>query len=82
MIHVLSSLYSKLVGRKIDPLNEILVTSGAYEGIYSAIHGYISSGDEVIIIEPYYDCYEPMVLTAGGVPRFIPLRLVSQYIKN
>lgn len=70
-------MYSQLIGKKIDPQTEILVTAGAYGALYSSILGHIEEGDEAIIIEPYFDCYEPMVRTAGGVPKFIPLRLVS-----
>lgn len=76
MVQAVASLYSQLVGRQIDPLKEVLITSGAYEALYSSIQGHVEEGDEVIIIEPFFDCYEPMVKFAGGVPRYIPLRLV------
>uniref|UniRef100_A0A1B6H6H8 Aminotransferase class I/classII large domain-containing protein n=1 Tax=Homalodisca liturata TaxID=320908 RepID=A0A1B6H6H8_9HEMI len=74
LVAALSKLYSQLIGRELNPQTEIIVTSGAYEALFSCIQGHTSPGDEVIIIEPFFDCYEPMVRTVGGIPVFIPLR--------
>ncbi|XP_073836333.1 kynurenine aminotransferase isoform X1 [Musca autumnalis] len=74
LVQAIGKLYSKLLQREINPLNEVLVTAGAYEALYSAIMGHVDVGDEVIIIEPFFDCYHPMVKMAGGVSRFIPLK--------
>lgn len=71
--------YDKLLGeisrymkRKYNldycPDNEIVVTVGGSEAIDAAIRAIVSPGDEVIIPQPSYVCYEPMTLLAGGVP--------------
>ncbi|XP_075988787.1 kynurenine aminotransferase isoform X2 [Anticarsia gemmatalis] len=75
LVQNLSKVYSPLIGREIDPINEILVTYGAYEALYAAILGHVDHGDEVIVIEPFFDCYDVMIKSAGGVPRFTALRL-------
>ncbi|GBP79957.1 Kynurenine--oxoglutarate transaminase 3 [Eumeta japonica] len=74
LVNNLSALYSKLIGREIDALNEIVVGCGAYECLYCAILGHVDKGDEVIVIEPFFDCYEPMIRQAGGTPKFIALQ--------
>ena len=79
LVTALAELYTKLLNRPqdLDPLKEVLVTDGAYEALFTAILGHVNPGDEVIIIEPYFDCYEPMVRLAGGTPIFISLKPVS-----
>lgn len=76
MVNALSKLYSSLIQREIDPLNEVLVTVGAYEALFCAVQSLVEVGDEVIIIEPFFDCYEPIVQISGGTPRFITLQNV------
>ncbi len=57
----------------IDWQSEIVVTSGATEAIAAAILALVSPGDEVVLIQPLYDAYLPMVERAGGVARLIAL---------
>lgn len=75
LVNALSNVYTNLLNRptNIDSQREVLVTDGAYEALFCAILGHVNPGDEVIIIEPFFDCYEPMVKLAGGTPRFISL---------
>jgi N-succinyldiaminopimelate aminotransferase len=57
-----------------DPDREILITMGATEAIAAAMQAFVEPGDEVILIEPYYDSYPVAVAMAGGVRRTVPLR--------
>lgn len=61
-------------GLVYDPYTEVVVTSGGTEAIASTILSLIEPGDEVILMEPFYDSYLPCVAMAGGVPRFTTLR--------
>ena len=54
--------------------DDVLVTSGATEALAAAILSLVSPGDEVLLIQPMYDAYLPLVLRAGGIPRFLTLR--------
>lgn len=61
-------------GQSVDPDREVTVTTGATEGILCTMLGLIEPGDEVIVIEPFYDSYVPTIRWAGGVPVPITLR--------
>jgi len=64
----------RFYGLEIDWQNETLVTSGATEALAAAIFALVEPGDEVVLIEPFYDAYLPLVLRAGATPRFISLK--------
>ena len=56
-----------------DPDSEVTVTSGASEAILDAVQAVVRQGDEVIVLDPCYDCYDPAIVLAGGVPVHVPL---------
>ncbi|MCU0754430.1 MAG: pyridoxal phosphate-dependent aminotransferase [Xanthomonadales bacterium] len=62
-----------LYGRTVDADAEVTVTSGATEALYAAIAAVVHPGEEVILLDPCYDSYEPAVLLNGGVPVHVPL---------
>ena len=53
----------------IDWKTETMVSSGATEGLAACFLGLLNQGDEVVVIEPLYDCYLPMIERAGGIPK-------------
>ena len=60
-------------GHRPDPAAEVTVTSGGTEAIFCAIQAVVHPGDEVVVLDPAYDCYEPAVALAGGVTVHVPL---------
>ncbi|KAA0685444.1 aminotransferase [Azospirillum brasilense] len=64
----------RFYGLDIDWKTEVLVTSGATEALTASLLGLIEPGDEVVLFQPMYDSYLPIVRLAGGVPRFVSLK--------
>ena len=62
-----------LYGHAVDADAEVTVTSGATEAIFAAVHALIRAGDEVIVLDPCYDCYEPAIELAGARAVHVPL---------
>lgn len=61
-------------GIDLDANSEVTVVSGATEALFAAVHCCVSPGDEVIMFDPSYDAYDPIVRLAGGVPVHIQLK--------
>ena len=60
-------------GFQADPQNEVTITCGVSEALVDAVLGLTESGDEVVILEPWYENYLPACVLAGVRPRFVPL---------
>ncbi len=60
-------------GASYHPQNEITVTVGATQALFTAISAFVWPGDEVIVLKPAYDCYEPSIIANGGIP--IPIQM-------
>ena len=63
----------------VDADSEVTIVSGATEAIFAAIHCCVSPGDEVILFDPSYDAYDPIVRLAGGIPIHIPLKASQNF---
>ena len=64
---------ARFYGITADPDTEVVVTSGATEAITASLMALLDSGDEVVVIEPLYDTYLPVIRTLGAIPRIVRL---------
>jgi aspartate/methionine/tyrosine aminotransferase len=66
--------YKRFQGLDLDWENEVMVTSGATEALAGSLMALIEPGDEVVLFQPMYDAYLPLIKRAGGIPRFVSLK--------
>ncbi|WP_299152419.1 methionine aminotransferase [uncultured Christiangramia sp.] len=71
---MISQKFNDLYGRYYKPETEITITSGATEALYNSITAFVQKDDEVIVLKPAYDSYEPTIQLAGGIPVQIQLK--------
>ncbi len=64
----------KVYNVDLSPINEITVVSGATEALFASIHCCVLPGEEVIMFDPSYDAYDPIVRLAGGIPIHLTLK--------
>lgn len=64
----------RFYGLEVDETREVLVTSGATEALASSLLGLIEPGDEVVLIEPLFDSYLPIIRRAGGIAKCVRLQ--------
>jgi len=64
---------TRFYGLDVDPMTEVVVTSGATEAITACLMALLDPGDEVVLIEPLYDTYLPVVRLLGAIPRLVRL---------
>lgn len=69
----ISTHYAHWHGVQLDPMTEVMVTSGGTEALAGSLLGLIQPGDEVLVFQPMYDSYVPIIRLAGGIPKFIRL---------
>ena len=72
--HAIARHQQRHYGLEVDPDSQVVVTTGCTEGIAAALLGLVDPGDEVVVLEPYYDSYLAMIDFAGGVRRPVTLR--------
>lgn len=74
LVQAIAETQKHYYGLEYDPMEEVVVFSGATEGIAASMLGLLNPGDEVILFEPFYDSYPPGLALSGAVPRFLTLR--------
>lgn len=80
LLEEIQRLIFKSYGRMVDAATQLLVTAGATQAIYTIFQALVEKDDEVIVLDPCYDSYEPAILMAGGKP--IHVTLDNEYLPD
>ncbi len=80
LMEKITKLTAQSYQRAINPLTELLITAGATEAIFATIQALVHSGDEVLILDPSYDCYETPILLSNAKP--VRVSLNEDYSPN
>lgn len=75
LLEKIAVLTQQSYGRTVTPKEEILVTAGATEGIFATIQALVEAQEEVIILDPSYDCYEAPILLSNAKPVRLALNI-------
>lgn len=75
----IAKYFKRTINLDYDPNNEIIVTVGGSEGIDIAIRTIVEPGDEVLIVEPCFVCYSPIVTLSGGTPVIIETKAENEF---
>lgn len=76
---IIAEKIENLYGKAYHPEHEITITAGATQAIFTAIAAFVRTDDEVIVLKPAYDCYEPAIELVGG--KVVPLQLSGKDFK-
>jgi len=78
--HGIAAKVKDLYGADYNPESEINITAGATQALHTAIAAIIKDEDEVIVFEPAYDAYVPLIRLHGGIVKFVELKLPDYHI--
>lgn len=69
-----AEIKAKVTGQTLDSVANVQITVGATEGLFAIMQAFINPGDEVVLLEPFYDAYPADVIMAGGIPVYVPMQ--------
>lgn len=73
LVELIGQRYSRHLQRKIDPLNEIVITVGASQALYLTLLTLLKPNDEIVLFEPFFDLYLKQIKLIGAIPKFVRL---------
>jgi aspartate/methionine/tyrosine aminotransferase len=74
LVNAIAKMYSPLLGQELNGATDVCVSAGASEAIFLVVSAFVNPGDEVILLEPFFDIYLGAITLCGGVPRYVSLK--------